>query len=50
MRTSRARLFEREKDHIELITWKDIFERIEESIGACDDVSDIIEGIVLKHA
>jgi uncharacterized protein len=49
MRTSGARLFEREKDPIELITWKELFERIEESIDVCEDVSDIIEGIVLKH-
>jgi uncharacterized protein len=50
MRTSGARLFEPEKDPIELIQWKELFERIEESNDACEDVSDIIEGIVLKHA
>jgi uncharacterized protein Yka (UPF0111/DUF47 family) len=50
MRTAMARLFEREMDPIELITWKEIFERIEESIDVCEDVSSIIEGIVLKHA
>jgi len=50
LRTAMARLFEREKDPIELIKWKEIFERIEESIDVCEDVSNIIEGIVLKHA
>jgi uncharacterized protein len=49
LRTAMARLFEREKDAVELIKWKDIFERIEESIDVCEDVSNIIEGIVLKH-
>jgi len=49
LRTAMARLFEREKDPIELIKWKEIFERIEESIDVCEDVSNIIEGIVLKH-
>ena len=49
LRMTMARLFEREKDPIELIKWKEIFERIEESIDVCEDVSNIIEGIVLKH-
>ena len=49
MRMTMARLFEYEKDPIELIKWKEIFERIEESIDICEDVSNIVEGIVLKH-
>ncbi len=49
LRMTMVRLFEREKDPIELIKWKEIFERIEESIDVCEDVSNIIEGIVLKH-
>lgn len=49
LRNAMARLFEREKDAIELIKWKEIFERIEEAIDVCEDVSNIVEGIVLKH-
>jgi len=49
MRTAVARLFEGEKDAIELIKWKEILERIEDAIDLCEDVSNIIEGIVLKH-
>jgi predicted phosphate transport protein (TIGR00153 family) len=49
MRTTISRLFECEKDPIELIKWKEIFERIEESIDICEDVSNIVEGIVLKN-
>lgn len=49
LRMTMARLFEREKDPFELIKRKEIFERIEESIDVCEDVSNIIEGIVLKH-
>lgn len=49
MRTTISRLFECEKDPIELIKWKEIFERIEESIDICEDVSNIVEGIVLKY-
>jgi predicted phosphate transport protein (TIGR00153 family) len=49
MRMTISRLFECEKDPIELIKWKEIFERIEESIDLCEDVSNIVEGIVLKY-
>jgi predicted phosphate transport protein (TIGR00153 family) len=49
LRMTMARLFEHEKDPIELIKWKEIFERIEEAIDVCEDVSNIVEGIVLKH-
>ncbi|HOW56979.1 MAG TPA: DUF47 family protein [Smithellaceae bacterium] len=50
LRTIIADLFVKEKDAVELIKWKEIFERIEESIDMCEDVSNILEGIVLKHA
>lgn len=49
MRMTISRLFDCEKDPIELIKWKEIFERIEESIDICEDVSNIVEGIVLKY-
>jgi predicted phosphate transport protein (TIGR00153 family) len=48
-RTAVARLFEGEKDAIELIKWKEILERIEDALDLCEDVSNIVEGIVLKH-
>lgn len=50
LRTIIADLFVKEKDAIELIKWKEIFERIEEALDVCEDVSNIVEGIVLKHA
>jgi len=49
LRTAMVDLFENEKDAIELIKWKEIFERIEEALDVCEDVSNIIEGIVLKN-
>ena len=49
LRTTMANLFEHEQDTRELIKWKEIFERIEEAIDVCEDVSNIVEGIVLKH-
>ncbi|HLZ18669.1 MAG TPA: DUF47 family protein [Smithellaceae bacterium] len=50
LRTIITDLFMKEQDAIELIKWKEIFERIEEAIDVCEDVSNIVEGIVLKHA
>lgn len=49
LRTTIANLFDHEKDVFELIKWKEIFERLEEAIDICEDVSNIAEGIVLKH-
>src|SRR5512136_441829 len=48
-RSAMARLFEEEKDAIELIKVKDIIGRIENAVDNCEDVSNVIEGIVLKY-
>jgi len=49
LRTTMAHLFEQEGNVFDLIKWKEIYERIEEAIDTCEDVSNIVEGIVLKH-
>ena len=49
LRSIMAHLFENEKDVRELIKWKEIHERIEEAIDVCEDVSNVVEGIVLKN-
>jgi predicted phosphate transport protein (TIGR00153 family) len=49
LRQSMAHLFEHEKDVIELIKCKEILERIEEATDICEDVSNILEGIILKY-
>jgi predicted phosphate transport protein (TIGR00153 family) len=48
-RSAMVRLFEEEKDAIELIKVKDIIGRIETAVDNCEDVSNVIEGIVLKY-
>lgn len=45
-----ARLFQEEDDPKELIKWKDMLEHIETATDQCEDVADIIEGIVLENA
>jgi uncharacterized protein len=44
-----ARLFQHEKDCFELIKMKEIYELIEEAIDTCEDVTNVVEGIVLKN-
>jgi len=44
-----ARLFLQEKDPFELIKMKEIYEMVEEAIDTCEDVTNVVEGIVLKH-
>ncbi|MBF8303623.1 MAG: hypothetical protein HW396_1904 [Candidatus Dadabacteria bacterium] len=43
-------LFNSPSDPIEIIKWKDIYETLEEAIDTCEDVANIIEGIVLENA
>lgn len=50
LRTIIAELFDKETDAIELIKKKELYERIEEALDVCEDVSNIVEGIVLKNA
>ncbi len=49
LRSTMVHLFDNQKDIHELIKWKEIHERIEEAIDVCEDVSNIVEGIVLKN-
>ena len=49
-RTLIARLFEEEKKPVEIIKWKEIFEVIETAVDKCEDVSNVIESVILKNA
>jgi uncharacterized protein len=44
-----ARLFQQEQDCFELIKMKELYELVEEAIDTCEDVTNIVEGIVLKN-
>jgi uncharacterized protein Yka (UPF0111/DUF47 family) len=43
-------LFENIKDPLLIIKWKDVYEHLENASDRCEDVANILEGIVLKHA
>ncbi len=43
-------LFDSEKNPIEVIKWKEILEYLENALDACEDVANIAEGVIMKHA
>lgn len=45
-----AQLFRDEKDPVQIIKWKEMFEVIETAADKCEDVANVIEGVVLKNA
>jgi predicted phosphate transport protein (TIGR00153 family) len=49
-RTLIAQLFEEEKNPVEIIKWKEIYEVIETAVDKCEDVSNVIESVILKNA
>ena len=49
-RSALAKLFREEKDPIELIKWKHLYEQLEHSVDSCEHVANIIEGVVTKYA
>jgi uncharacterized protein Yka (UPF0111/DUF47 family) len=44
-----ARLFELEKDPIEIIKWKEILEHLETALDHCESTADLLKGVVLKY-
>ena len=44
------RLFEEEKDPIQIIKWKEVLDFLEEATDRCEDVANVLEGVVVKHA
>jgi uncharacterized protein len=49
-RTLIAQLFDEEKDPVQIIKWKEIFEVIETAVDKCEDVANVIESVILKSA
>ena len=49
-RNALAKLFDDYKDPFQLIKWKEIYEILEDASDRCEDVANVIESIVLKHA
>jgi uncharacterized protein len=49
VREALACLFDGGVDPMVVIRWKDLFERLEQAIDACEHVAHVLEGIVLKE-
>jgi predicted phosphate transport protein (TIGR00153 family) len=45
-----SRLFLEEKDPIQIIKWKEIYETLERAVDKCEDAANILESVVLKNA
>ena len=43
------RLFEEEQDAILVIKWKEMLDLLEEATDRCEDVANVLEGVVVKH-
>ena len=50
VRTAVAKLFDCETNPLEVIKWKEVYETLENAIDRCEDVANVMEGIVLKNA
>lgn len=50
LRRAVARLFKEEKDPILIIKWKEVYENLENAADRCEDVANIIEGVILEHS
>jgi predicted phosphate transport protein (TIGR00153 family) len=44
-----SRLFEEERDPIAVIKWKEVLDFLEEATDRCEDVANVLEGVVVKH-
>ena len=44
------RLFEEEQNPIVIIKWKEILDFLEAATDRCEDVANVLEGVVVKHA
>ena len=45
-----ATLFHERGDPLEVIKWKDVYEKLEAAIDRCENVANIIEGVIIKHS
>ena len=49
-RAAIAALFKSGADALSIIKWKEIYDLIETATDRCEDVANVIEGVVLEHA
>ena len=50
LRGALADLFRGASDPLLVLKWKEVYEALENATDRCEDVANIIEGVVLEHA
>ena len=45
-----VRLFDNEKDPIQVIKWKELYGHMEAATDRCEDIGNVLDGIAVKHA
>ncbi len=50
MRDALNRLFDGERNPIEIIKWKDLYEHLEIATDKCEDVANVIETVLVKYS
>lgn len=49
IRRAVARLFHEERNPIQVIKWKEIYDYLEDAIDRCEDVANVLEGVALEY-
>lgn len=44
-----AELFREERDPLNVLKWKEVYEKLEAAVDRCENVANIIESVVIKH-
>jgi uncharacterized protein Yka (UPF0111/DUF47 family) len=50
LRSALADLFRTARDPLLVLKWKEVYEALENATDRCEDVANVIEGVVLEHA
>jgi predicted phosphate transport protein (TIGR00153 family) len=50
LRNAVATLFRQASDPLLVMKWKEVYEALENATDRCEDVANIVEGVVLEHA
>jgi uncharacterized protein len=45
-----VKLFDHEKDPIQVIKWKELYGHLEAATDRCEDIGNVVDGISVKHA
>jgi uncharacterized protein Yka (UPF0111/DUF47 family) len=49
LRAAMAGLFRDAKDPLLVLKWKAVYEALEDATDRCEDVANVLEGVMVKH-